>query len=484
MISRDVAIENKLLAKKSFLKLDKILNRFNIFEATDMGRREIKHTKFLSYLLNPNESHGLGEFFIKNFVTRLSEVEDASFKNFPRILDLDFSIVEVEAELGLENGSLDLFIRIPYRGSVNNAELIIAIENKLDSTQGNEQLKRYTTGIQKLLKDIALDDGTQESELLEKSKLLKIYLTFNEDSPGKDNESWVNVRYSDVVLPTVYATIEFLEETGSEHIKATLKNYYELLIKDEDGEKEKDELANELIQEVDIKKYVGDRRKDKDKRESFGLIYVKHKKVIDYLCQFDSDIRTPILNWWKPLKGTDSVKDNPDLILEIESSSRSYLRFNVLSESNRKKLVELSQKDRTWLVSLCPIAFELVIKPREDNKFSCCATLVLGPIESDEKRLELIKAIYPALQRDNPQRDVDYEKFTGFYTRLISSNKDQWIEGKTEVVADPKAWIGKNILKIKNDHSVELEIWIKDVAVRLNSALDDYFGTSTTDTCK
>ena len=51
-------LEYKLLAKEEFMQLSKLLNRFNIFEATDMGRREIKHTKFLCYLLDPNESHG------------------------------------------------------------------------------------------------------------------------------------------------------------------------------------------------------------------------------------------------------------------------------------------------------------------------------------------------------------------------------------------------------------------------------------------
>lgn len=160
-------VENKLLAKKEFLQLNKLLNRFNIFEATDMGRREIKHTKFLSYLLDPNESHGLSEVFIKNFITRLS----MSLKKFPRILDLDFSFAEIKPEFKFkdnERHSLDCFIKIPLRGEKDKA-LFIAIENKIDSGQGSGQLKKYSESLKNY----------------DENSLHKIYLTFNEEDPNE-----------------------------------------------------------------------------------------------------------------------------------------------------------------------------------------------------------------------------------------------------------------------------------------------------------
>ena len=465
MSGRDLAIENKLLAKKEFLQLGEKLNRFNVFEATDMGRREIKHTKFLSYLLDPNESHGIGEFFIKNFVTRVSNIgTHESLQKFPGILDLDFSFAEIKAESKLKNGSLDIFIKIPSRRGGDGYELIIAVENKLEATQNTDQLEKYSEGLTKVFGDIDPKN----------IKLLKIFLTLYEEKP--DDDSWIAITYRDTILPAVSSTIEFLEETGSDHLKAILNDYHELLVDDEDGEKVEDGWAAVLIQDTDIKQYVETRgAKGKDKRkESFGPVYVKHKKVIDYLCEFDGDNRTPILNLWKKLKSNVSVSDDLDLILKFEKSERAYLRFNVLSESNRRELSSLSDQSRKWLDGLCPIAFELIIKPSNDNKFRCCATLVLGPIVSDEERIKLIQAIYPALQLGDVPRDIGDERCKGIFTRLISTSKGQWVKGKTTDEENPLRWINSEILEIKDD-AVILKDWIKELAVKLNKSLDEYF---------
>ncbi|HAH57521.1 MAG TPA: hypothetical protein DCL86_05190, partial [Bacteroidales bacterium] len=42
--------------------------KFNIFEAVGMARQEIRHSRFLAFLLNPLAPHGLGEYFLRNFL--------------------------------------------------------------------------------------------------------------------------------------------------------------------------------------------------------------------------------------------------------------------------------------------------------------------------------------------------------------------------------------------------------------------------------
>jgi hypothetical protein len=58
-----------------FLQIDRLLKRFNVFDATDMRRREVKHTKFLAHLLSPSESHGLGIKFLENLILNLNNCE-------------------------------------------------------------------------------------------------------------------------------------------------------------------------------------------------------------------------------------------------------------------------------------------------------------------------------------------------------------------------------------------------------------------------
>lgn len=479
MNDKNTKVENKLLAKEEFLQLDRLLNRFNVFEATDMGRREIKHTKFLSYLLDPNESHGLGEVFIRNVVTRIAE----KFEKFPRILDIDFSFAEIKPELSLTKsseaetkskrmGQLDCLIKLPLRRQCGGSEIIIAIENKLDAGQGVDQLPKYSKALEAMF-------GSEDT-------LYKVFLTFHNEEPPED-KSWEHITYEEFVLPAVRSTIDILEEKGSVHLKATLNNYLELLKEDEDGDNEKDKLANEIIQDEEIKSYIDSSGKSK-KRDHFGPIYVKHRKVIDYLCEFDSDIRTKILKWWKSLPRDTKFKVEDyeqELIFCIDTSIRSYLRFGVLTERNRKRLADLNRNSRSWLESKSPIVFEILLLDEKkqaqseqgsvessQNLFKCRATLTLGPLDSDDERLRLYQTIYPII--NDKVDDSKNQECSKVWTRLISPKKGQWEKAKSSKTDNPQVWIERHVLRLE-DGSIELEPWVKDLASRLNKGLDEYF---------
>ena len=57
--------------------LSRWTNEFNMFDVLKISRTEIRHSNMLGWLLDPNESHALGDAFIKEFVRKLSEkIED------------------------------------------------------------------------------------------------------------------------------------------------------------------------------------------------------------------------------------------------------------------------------------------------------------------------------------------------------------------------------------------------------------------------
>ena len=45
-------------------RLESILDRFNIFESLGLVRQEIRHSAFLRWLLDPSETHGLGDYTV------------------------------------------------------------------------------------------------------------------------------------------------------------------------------------------------------------------------------------------------------------------------------------------------------------------------------------------------------------------------------------------------------------------------------------
>lgn len=438
MNEQKVNIENRLLSNESFMKLDKLLNRFNIFEATDMGRREIKHTKFLSYLLNPNESHGLGEAFIKNFITRVSE----NLTKFPSILDLDLAFAQVKPEYYLKPNHLDCLIKIPFRK--HEDYLYIAIENKIDAGQGVAQLSKYSEGLE--------EKGFE--------KIFKYYLTFNYDDPPKE-DSWIHITYEDVLLPSVKTTIDMLDETGSIYLKNALQDYYDLMFTDAEIDDEIDQLANVITSDKEIDGFIKSLMHiDKIGRENNSSIEIKHPKTIKFLYKYDSDQRSGMLKSWMKLPPTIKLEDG--MVFSRESSSRSWLRFSILTDENRENLKKLTDDQKKWLDSKCPIAYEVIVREKsEKHKFQCQLVLVLGPIRENEKRQSLLNTL--------GKTDTNSE----FWTRLEVLTK------KPEETEQPFDWVMSTLFKVsvlgKIVPTSELANALQNSASHLNEKLSRFF---------
>ena len=54
------ALERFVVDNDDLLALESLIGRFNIFDALDIARVEIRHSNFLAFILDPAESHGQG----------------------------------------------------------------------------------------------------------------------------------------------------------------------------------------------------------------------------------------------------------------------------------------------------------------------------------------------------------------------------------------------------------------------------------------
>ena len=61
------ALERFVVDNDELLVLEEQIGRFNIFDALRIVDREVKHSDFLAWLLDPNESHGQGGLFLRRF---------------------------------------------------------------------------------------------------------------------------------------------------------------------------------------------------------------------------------------------------------------------------------------------------------------------------------------------------------------------------------------------------------------------------------
>lgn len=97
---------------------------FNLFEIFGYHRLEEAHSNILAWLLNPEESHGIGDIFLRTFVKRVF--------NIPLPVDFPVNIMREKQE-GSDRPDI----------IVHGKNWWLVIENKIDSSEQENQTKRY-----------------------------------------------------------------------------------------------------------------------------------------------------------------------------------------------------------------------------------------------------------------------------------------------------------------------------------------------------
>lgn len=175
----------KLLNDPNFENLETELQKPNIFNILGIGRAEIRHSNFLAWLFDPNESHGLGNRFLIRVLRDLAIMKNEL--DIFKINELNFSDVEVEREVYYSNKDKKHFIDILIIFRNENDKLVVCIENKIDTTDSDEQLTNYRKYIEGTFKK---DDGY---------KNVFVYLTPNGINPNNADEieKWNNYSYAE-----------------------------------------------------------------------------------------------------------------------------------------------------------------------------------------------------------------------------------------------------------------------------------------------
>jgi hypothetical protein len=120
-------------------------------EILGVSRRELSHSSFIAWMMDPKSSHGIGDFGIRRFLeilmtSKFWQVQENRSKFFDDLITGNFELQKssIRREVDLEkNGRLDLLIELHI--SINNEKsyLRLIIENKVLSTEGKDQTNRY-----------------------------------------------------------------------------------------------------------------------------------------------------------------------------------------------------------------------------------------------------------------------------------------------------------------------------------------------------
>lgn len=204
---------SQLLADEDFESIELELNNPNIFQILSLERREIRHSNFLAYLLDPCETHGLGSRFLRRFIRSLDASGGQSF-------DADLFSLDSEVEVRREWRHIDILIL--------TQESVILVENKIDTEDHTNQLKRYRQIVEEHFQD---------------KKPYYVYLTPSRSEPIDNNEAlhYINLGYQDI-SDGLASMLRVFEKSIPEKIKTYVQDYLtsinrELLMSDEINKK-------------------------------------------------------------------------------------------------------------------------------------------------------------------------------------------------------------------------------------------------------
>ena len=146
----------------------------NFYKVLGLSSKELIHSRFIAFLLNPKSDHGCGDFFLNKFIELLNK-KDAN-------LGADNQWESIKREKGSRNGRVDIFIKN------KTSERHIVIENKIYAIDQPRQMKRYRDANREaILVYLTLDGRKASSRSIGKDKIDYIRLSYKDDIV-----SWIN----------------------------------------------------------------------------------------------------------------------------------------------------------------------------------------------------------------------------------------------------------------------------------------------------
>ena len=142
---------NRILADSNFQLLENKLNQDTMFHILNIQRREISHSAFVAWVLNPVASHGMSNRPLKSLLNQVYGLirtldtpilEKHNFIDIIALDTIDFNAVQVETEFVLDNNRrLDILVSVTQENDVKIPILII--EYKVEAKETNKQTVDY-----------------------------------------------------------------------------------------------------------------------------------------------------------------------------------------------------------------------------------------------------------------------------------------------------------------------------------------------------
>ena len=360
---------NSLLKDQDFDRLDLGLKNPNIFQILGISNAEIRHSNFLSWLLDPNQSHGLGDVFLKRFLR-----EVFSSDKFEEINQVDVEGLDLtKAQIKREQHKIDILIELE--------KITVCIENKVWSPEHSDQLTRYKETVERCYPH---------------TNHIFVYLT----PYGTESENYF---YEPVSYGFIGESLDGILEVYGESLNPQVKNYikdYITILGEIMGTDELTELSNKIYRNhKKLFDFITEKKFDEVGRlKEIIMSALTEKGLIVHSCSHDKYHVRFLTNEIKPLiyiskDKKHGWKKGESFLFEIEfkpPSNKIQFKTVILVSTDKydfkrleKMLLEINEfkeaQGQKWLVNKI-----------ENGEF----TLEAIPSMSDDEIKESVNSFY------------------------------------------------------------------------------------------
>lgn len=265
-VDSDEAAIRGLLSRIDCLdEIERRVGGANIFDVLGMARAEIRHSNVLSWLLDPRGTHGLGTLFLRTFLQSVVAAGGDAIRLLAS--DLDSFVVLREYK------HIDLLL------VSRESKVVVAIENKVDSSEHDNQLARYEETVSKDFADFH-----------------RTYVFLTPDGQEASRENWHGVTYGDIHKAVGYCRGQVCLSVEAELM---VDQYKKLLEREFMDKNELSEICNK--------------------------IYREHKRALDLIFEYREDrasVHKDMIDKW--------FKAHPDCGIDYcaDRSGKTLIRFS------------------------------------------------------------------------------------------------------------------------------------------------------------
>lgn len=346
-------------------RLSSLFQKTDIFKILGISRKEERHSKFIAWLLDPEGSHGLGDFPLRNFF-RLLAISKAEYMNtnseFPAHFEKSFlfnsysfdrnKCIKVETERsiparekisknkkGKSNDRLDILIdNITIIENGRSSDLFVVIENKVNAAEGDGQTDHYYNWAHGSLKS-----GNDQDSNPPKGEPICVFLYPGAMNTKCNCEKYIKITYQNLADMVIEPC---LDRSNSEAAKFYISEYLNTLSyssEDEGGmtvmafSKEEKELCEEFYKKNEkILKYVIEVLEDSDDVDEGVSAFVKTQNSPDRdrtKYSFNNGTekyvkRKLALKIFQEASKTKNIDELKDIIQRINLKKNAIIDFN------------------------------------------------------------------------------------------------------------------------------------------------------------